>query len=261
MIALNETNEYAAEVPFTLPLAINPLTGLTGYSFTLGEVQIRLPGAGSWISVAVVKIREIGYGRFAARLTSSQCANPGIVTIYATATGVQPYRGVETIGATGGDIEIGGTGYLMAYLPNESDPIYGAPASGAFSSLGGGLPVPLVAPLGFGAIARVCYQNSTYVTVDNTSVVEFGNGLYGIPVTTTNTTLRGKIYYYLEVGGYQRYESYSTVLTGVQVAAAVPVSPTPVTAAVTSTSPLYFDHVAHALTRLCEYSKAKVSDV
>lgn len=264
MIALNEPNEYAAEVPFTLPLENDPLTGLTGYAFTLGEVQIRLPGAGAWVNVAVAKIVEKGYGRYAARLTSSQVGVAGAVSIYATATGAQPYRGTETIGMTGGDIAIGGTGYLMAYLPNADDPVYGAPASGPFSSLGGfggGLAGGLAMPLGgSGAGVRVCYQNATYIDVPNTSVVEFGFGLYGIPVTTANTVLRGKIYYYLEAAGYQRFESYSTVLTGLQVADIVPAGPTPVAAPLVLTSPQYFGHVAHALTRLCEFAKAKVSD-
>lgn len=248
MIALNETNEYAAEVPFTVPLATDPLTGLTGWAFTLGEVQIRLPGAGSWINVAVNKIREVGYGRFAARLTSGQCTTAGTVSIYAEVADTQPYRGTETISTTtGGDLAQLGTGYLMAYLPQAVDPVYGAPASGAFSALPG-------------ALARVAWQNAAYVTISNASVVEFGNGLYGIPVTAGDTVLNGKIYYYLTATDYQRYEDYSMVLGlwGVQIKTIgpTPVESTPIVG-VGTVAPAITSHIAGAVDRLCEYAKAK----
>ena len=245
MIALNETNEYAAEVPFTLPLAADPLTGLTGYAFTLGEVQIKLPG-GSWINVAVNKIREVGYGRFAARLTAAQCVTAGVVAIYATATGCQPFRGSEIIGTTGGDIAQGGTGYLMAYLPDENDPVYGTPASGAFSSLAG-------------ALVRVAWQDAAYVTTANADVVEFGFGMYGIPVTLTNSVLRGKIYYYLEATGYQRFESYSMVLTAQEIAALPVTAPSTVAALSEPVQVTMLSHTQAAFDRLCEYSKVRLS--
>lgn len=248
MIRLGETLEYAAEVPFTLPLATDPLTGLTGHVFTLGEVKIRLPGAGSWIDVTVNKIVEKGYGRFAARLPSGQTGVAGIVSLFADVGGTQPYRGTETISALGGDIAEGDTGYLMAYLPDAVDPVYGAPASGPFASLAG-------------AVARVCYQDATYVDFPIADVVEFENGLYGIPVSAASTILRGKIYYYLAADGYQRFEGYSTVL-GVSPATVVVAPSSPATIAAPSvvvgpagSQPI--DHVAVAVNRLCQYARAK----
>jgi hypothetical protein len=244
VIAIEEPNDYAAEVPFTLPLATDPITGLTGYVFTLGEVQIKPPG-GAWVNVALDKIVEIGYGRFAARLTTTQRATAGVVAIYATATGCQPFRGTEVIGTLGGDISVEGDGYLMAYLPDDADPVYGTPASGAFSALSG-------------ALVRVAWPNAAYVSLDPTLVVEFGFGMYGIPVSSVDTALRGKAYYYLDATGYQRFEGYSTIL-GTGPAAAV-VVPAPVAVAAPAAQALATsDHVQAAFNRLCEYSKYRLA--
>ncbi len=246
MIALNETDEAAAEVAFTLPLASDPLTGLTGYVWALGEVQIRLPGAGSWVDAATIKIIEKGYGRFAVRLSSGQCTTAGTVAIYATVTtpGVQPYLGTETIGTTGGDISEGGTGYLMFYLADAVDPVYGAPLTGTFSTLPG-------------ALARVCWPDSVYATVAASSVVEFGFGLYGIPVTAGDA-VRGKAYYYAEATDAQRFESYSTILTAQEVIAAVtPTDPDPIEVVTESVQATVLSHTQAAWDRLCEYAKQR----
>lgn len=215
MIALNEPDAFAAEVPFTLPLAADPLTGLTGHVFTPGEVEIRLPGAVSWTAVLVGNLVEKGYGRFAARLTPAQCAVAGTVPISATVAGAQPYRGAETIGTAGGEIAEGGTGYLMFYLANASDPVYGAPISGTFASQPG-------------AVIRVCLPNGVYAAALPAEVTSFGNGLHGLPISGATTALRGKIYYYAICDGAQPFEAYVTVLTSSDNAVVAPAPPPPV---------------------------------
>lgn len=246
MIALNETQEYAAEVAFTLPLDSDPLTGLTGWTFTLGEVQIKLPGAGSWINVAVNKIVEKGYGRFAARLTAAQTTTAGIVAIKVSVTNTQPFFGYETIGTLGGDIPQNGTGYLLFYLPDSVDPVYGAPVSTANFSSSGTL--------------RICLPDAAYrdcTSGEKASVINLGFGGYALPLDTTHTVKKGKAFIRAEYTGAQSFESYSTIL-GAELAVSVPTPPTPVTASVPITSPVstYKDLLTAAVSRLCEYSKS-----
>ncbi len=248
MIALNELAEYAAEVPFTLPLVTDPLTGLTGHVWvdagdgTTAQVQIRLPG-GTWTNATISKIVEKGYGRFAVRLTAVQCAIAGNVAIYADVPTAQPYRGIEPIGEGSGDIIVGSSAQLTVYLANETDPVFGAPVTGHVWTLGQ---------------FRICYPNSTYQDAVVADIVELGNGLYALTLASAQTLTRGKVYYYASVPGAQRFEAYAMILTGA-VALTTPVTPapTPIPVPVTSSSPLYFDHTARAIDRLCEQFKVK----
>lgn len=244
MIALNETNEYAAEVPFTLPLESDPLTGLTGWTFTLGEVQIRLPGSLVWINVAVNKIVEKGYGRFCARLTSAQTTTEGNVYIRASVTGTQPYFGNEIISTLGGDIAQGGSGYIVLFLPDEVDPVYGSPIDTAdFTSSG---------------LVRLCFPDDVYrdaTTDELNSIVNLGYGGYALPVTDTDKA--GKVFIYVEYPGAQRFEGYSTIL-GTGVATVSTPTPTPITVPNTVTTPqsTQMNLITNAVGRLCEYSKS-----
>lgn len=253
MIALNETNEYAAEVPFTLPLASDPLTGLTGHTFVLGEVQIKLPSdPNNWVNVAINKIVEKGYGRFCARLTAPQCTTAGIVPILANVAGSseQPFFGVETIGELGGDVPVGGTGYIVFYLPDAIDPVYGAPISNADFTASGTL--------------RICLPDDVYrdATVgEKAAVINLGNGGYAFPLTTTHTVKKGKVFIYAEYPNAQRFEDYVVVLGVGASATTPPSSPTLVASSSTATSAVVssVDHVTAALERLCEYSKRKAA--
>lgn len=247
MIALNETNEYAAEVAFTLPLATDPLTGLTGHVFTLGQVKIRLPGSLVWIDVALNKLVEKGYGRFCARLTSTQTTTAGTVSIRAEVAGTQPYFGTDTINTLGGDIGQGGSGYLPFFLPDATDPVYGAPVSTAnFTTTG---------------LVRICLPDGVYrnaTTTELASVVNLGYGGYALPVGATHTAKSGKVFIYVEYPGAQRFESYSTIL-GVGAASTTSASaPTPITVPTPNVTPqsTLQNLITHAIGRLCEYSKS-----
>jgi hypothetical protein len=247
MIALNETNEYAAEIPFTLPLASDPLTGLTGWAFTLGEVQIKLPGAGSWINVAVNKIVEKGYGRFCARLTAAQCTTAGPVAIFAEVSGAQPFFGYETIATLGGDVGVNGEGHILFYLPDETDPVYGAPVSGADFTSSGTL--------------RICLPDDTYrdcTALEKASVINLGFGGYALPLDTTLTQKAGKLFIRAEYTGAQSYESYVTILgTGVATGT-TPVTPDPIEVPLVAVSPqsTYMDLITNAVNRLPQYAKS-----
>lgn len=247
MIALNETEEYAAEVPFTLPLTTDPLTGLTGHVFSLGEVKVRLPGSLVWVDVGVLKIIEKGYGRFCARLTSTQTNVAGTVSIRAEVAGAQPYFGTETISTLGGDISEGGEGYIPFFLPDEVDPVYGSPITTAdFTAFG---------------LVRICLPDDTYrdATVDElNSIVNLGYGGYALPLDATHTVKKGKVFIYVEYPGAQRFEGYSTIL-GAGVAEEVvvdPPTPIPVPVPVTTPQSTLMNLITHAVGRLCEYSKS-----
>lgn len=246
MIALDESNEYAAEVPFTLPTDADPLVGLTGHTFTLGEVQIKLPGSGVWVNVALNKIVEKGYGRYCARLTSSQTTTAGLVAISANVSGAQPYFGTETIGTLGGDVPQNGTGYITFYLPDESDPVYGDPVDDADFTSGGTL--------------RICLPDDVYrdaTSDEKADVVNLGNGGYAFLLDATHTVKSGKAFLYAEYTGAQRFEGYVTILgTGVfSGSSATP--PTPIAVPLSTEYHISTrDLISGAVNRLCEYSKS-----
>lgn len=242
MIALNETNEYAAEVAFNLPLSSDPLTGLTGHTFVLGEVQIKLPGQ-AWANAALVKIVEKGYGRFAVRLTSAQCAVAGDVFVRATVANTQNYYGSDVIGELGGDIPVGGTGSVGFYLPDAIDPFNNPPLTNHSFTLGQ---------------VRMCLPDGLYTDVPLVQIEEVGYGGYKVNLTTANTAKRGKVFIYVNVPNYQPFESYGTIL-GVSVAAGTSpgTSPEPVPVPVNLAPSIgYMDLRTHAVNRLCEYSKS-----
>lgn len=242
MIALNESLEYAAEVPFDLPLATDPLTGLTGWVFTLGEVQIRLPGAVAWINVATNKIVEKGYGRFAARLTFSQTTTAGKVAIRAIVADTQPYIGSETIGELGGDVPVNGTGYAFIYLPDEVDPIYGTAIATADFTAGG--------------LVRVCLPNASYrdaTLAELNAIVNLGFGAYAFPITLDHTATRGKLYLYVTYPGAQRFEDYTEILgVGASSAEIIESDTSTVRSPIDYSDPSYRDHVREALGRLAQ---------
>jgi len=237
MIALNETLEYAAEIAFTLPSASDPLTGITGWTFTLGEVQIQLPTTGVWTSVAVNKIVEKSYGRYCARLTSSQCLLPGIVPIVANITGSteQPYFGYDVIGTLGGDVKVSDAGHILFYLPNANDPVNAAITNANFSSAG---------------TLRICLPDSAYrdaTTAEKASVINLGFGGYAFPLTSEHTSKRGKAFLYAEYTGAQRFEGYTTILNAGEAPETEPIAiPVPIVFGAEE----YVDHYKSAVNRL-----------
>lgn len=249
MIALNETNEYAAEVAFNLPLASDPLTGLTGHSFTLGEVQIKLPGQ-SWQNATLAKIVEKGYGRFAVRLTSTQTTTAGDVFVRAVVSGTQTYFGGDVIGELGGDIPVGGTGSVAFFLPDAIDPYSNPPLTGT--------PASVFSP----GDVRVCLPDAAYVDADIAQIEEIGFGGYKLNLTALQTAKKGKVFIYASVSGYQPFEGYGTIL-GVGASSGSGTGggsePEPVPLPVQPGTALYVDHAAAAISRLCEYAKAKAA--
>lgn len=248
MIALNETNEYSAEIPFFLPDVSNPLEGLTGHVFVLGEVQIKLPGAGSWTNVPVLKIVEKDHGWYAIRLTAVQCTVEGEVKWRVKDSAItatfQPGRGSETVGTLGGDIAVDGTGYLMFYLPDAVDPIYADPILGAFPA---------------GTI-RYCLPDAAFVDGDPDLVVEFGDGLYGYPLVEADTTKAGKALVFATATGAQSAGGYKTIL-GTGVAPDAPPSEPPgdpIEAPIVYVPAGYEDHIAGAVSRLPQQFQKRV---
>lgn len=210
MIRPGEPNDYAAEILFYLPKVDSPLEPKTGHVFTLGEVRIKLsPSDPTWTEIALNRLVERGGGWYAIRLTAAQRASATVIAYEAVCAGAQPDRGVEVVGNLSGDISEGGSGVIPFFLPNEADPIEGAPIEGHAFVLG---EVQLGLP------------DDALGNVATDDIVEFGGGLYGVLVDGPQTLKRGKAIVIAEVAGAQRYSGYRTILGE---GAIVPPSPPP----------------------------------
>jgi hypothetical protein len=242
VIAAGETDPTAAEVPFFLPLTADTFTGpgLTGHTFVLGEVQIKLPGAG-WVNADLSAIKEKGYGRYVVQLDSAQTTTPGVVYIRANVSGAQPYSGVEEIGTAGGDIiENDATARIPFYLASRTNPV-NTPITGWGFSAGE---------------VRVCLPGGTYADAVVANIAEVGFGAYELILTTAQTAHRGKIFIYVLTATAQRYEAAATILSpavgiGGTVGGGTGTIPsTAVTSPLSTNAAGYVDHVAAALNRL-----------
>lgn len=216
MIALGETDETAAEIPFKLPTGADPVgTGFTGYGFpetfvgsgVTDQVQYLLPGSLVWKDATIAKIFEIGFGRYVYRLIASECTTAGVVKLRAYVPGndvngvplAQPDNVQETIGPQGGEIAVGGSDYFMFFLPNGSDPVYGSPISVHTFVTGE---------------AKLRLPSGVYANADVTQVQNFGNGWWGLLMRTGIETIsRGKAFLYVNVAGSQPFEGYITILS------------------------------------------------
>lgn len=83
---------------FGLPNASDPIFGapITGHSFTLGEVQICVPG-GSYANASLSDIAEIGDGLYTLTLHGTATANRGKDFVYVNVSGSQRFEGYATI--------------------------------------------------------------------------------------------------------------------------------------------------------------------
>lgn len=235
MIATNEATASAAEVPFFLPLSTDPInTGLTGHVFVLGEVQIKLPGAG-WTNATVASVVEKGFGRYCVQLSAAQTALGGNVYIRAVVSGAQSYTGVEEIGTAGGDIFVGVGGPLSFYLPNSVDPVNGAPITGHTFVPGE---------------VQVCLPGGAYANATVGNISEVGFGSYELALTPAQTTTRGKAFIYALVAGAQRFEGFSTILNVGSPALVIPPPSQSIPALSPTVAASMAAHVVAALNRL-----------
>lgn len=255
MILAGETFEYAAEVPFFLPLDSDPTgpDGLTLHAFhdvgdgTTDEVQVFIPGALVFANATIAKIREVGHGRYALRLTHAQSLLGGAVLLRTNVAGTQRDFVVEVIGQASGDIPVGGDGYFVFYLPDAVDPIGAPPITGHAFAPGE---------------VELCLPNGVYANATVGDIAEFGDGGYGLKLTAAagQTLLRGKAYLYANVAGAQRFEGYITILGAPTAGTSPPPPPPPPPgpSVVLTPSPVVFvDHGDAAVNRLVEQFRGK----
>ncbi len=199
MIQVGEPNDYAAEILFYLPQAGNPLEPKLAHVFSLGEVQIKLNPGDPWTDVPVGpggRVVERGRGWYAIRLTAGQRAAATVVAYQAVCAGAEPDRGTETIGELAGDIAQGGSGIVPFYLADVVDPSGAPPIEGHVFTLG---EVELSLP------------DDAFGTVDPTSIVEYGGGMYGVVIAPAQTTKRGKAIVVADVAVAQRFSIARTI--------------------------------------------------
>ena len=199
MIVVNEPLASAREIPFFLPLSNDPLNGLTGHTFLLGEVKYRLPG-GSYVDAAVVDVSEKGQGAYVLRLAQNQTLVSGFAYVYANVTGAQPYSGSELIATQGGGILVNEANdnkrELAFHLPDSTNPLN--PITGHSFVTGQ---------------VQIALPGGAFTNADVTRVVEKGFGDYALRLTNAQVANRGKVFLYVNIGASaQRWLNYYDVV-------------------------------------------------
>lgn len=189
MIVVDEPLATARDIPFHLPLAADPLTGLTGHVFIVGEVQYRLPG-GAYMDADPtpgVAIFEVGFGDYVLRLTQAETATPGFVYIYANVPTAQVWSSTEQIGTQGGGILIGETDdakrEVAFHIPDATNPLN-----------------PITGHSFIAGEVQIALPGGTYAIADETRVVEKGFGDYALRLTDAQVAARGKVFLHVDIG-------------------------------------------------------------
>jgi hypothetical protein len=208
---VGETNAYAREMPFHLAPASNPIGGVPGHAFVLGEVRVRVPGAG-YVDVALANIVDRENGDYAAILTTAQVALRGTAYLEATVAGTVLWTSEEKIGGTIGVGEVG------AHFPFHMTKLDGTPLTGDPSTVfaTGDVKIRVPGPTG-----------SVNATIAN--VVEIGYGDFALVLDAGQVAAKGKAYIYAKTTASQVWTSYITIETpsGVGTATITAVSPAP----------------------------------
>jgi hypothetical protein len=156
------------------------------------------------------------------------------VVVNAVVSGAQPYNGFDVIGTSGGDIQVGVAGYILFFLANASNPVYGSPVTGhSFAS----------------GEVMLCLPGGSYANANTSAIIELGLGSYALGLTTSQTALRGKAFLYASVSGASNFETYVDILSPGITTQVVPNQSSGVTFVPSPVSnPV--DQVAAALSRL-----------
>lgn len=204
MILVGETDPHGRELPFHLPTTADPTVGLTGHAFVLGEIRIRLPGAG-YVNGDVAAVVEKGFGDYALVLSPAQVAARGAAYLEVTVAGAQPWSSEEDIG---GPIIVGETDATAREVPfhlaDSTNPL--TPITGhVWVDAGGGITaeVRVYVPGGSG------YVNATIA-----NIVEKGYGDYALQLTGSQVAGKGKAYVYAKTASSQQWTSWADIVAG-----------------------------------------------
>lgn len=235
------------EIPFHLASDADPATGVTGHTFVLGEVQIKLPSSVVWLSVSPDRITEIGYGDYVIALDASQVATDGYVFSTAHVTGSQPWSGYELIGPS---MNIGGIAvnepssakrYLPFHLSDATDPL--TPVTGHSFVTGE---------------VKIRLPGGGYANADVSQVAEIGNGDYVLVLSPTQVATAGLVFLAALVTGAQTWTSAYRVLGPKTTITVTPPTPLPIVTSSTVVAEV-IDHSTDALKRLCEFAKRRAA--
>lgn len=221
-----------AELPFAI--YDNDNVPVNGFSFTTGQVKVRLPGAVAFVNADILNIVGCGKGQYVLKLTSVQTNVAGLITIKFSDGVNRTWVNYEVIGSDSVS--------LTEVLFNVNNGLTGIPG----------------AVFGVGEIEVRVPGGVAFANADLAQVTDLGEGLYSYALTPAQQLVAGAYFVHYE-GTYDPYYGYEHNIGDVSVAA-TPSPPTPIpTVAVTPPIP-YTLHGSAMLLRLCEYSKQEVLD-
>jgi len=171
----------AAEVPVHLATPSNPLTPVTGYGWSTGDLQVFWPGTGSFVNAPTGNIVEKGFGDYALQGTSTNTSVAGCVYVYAEPSVSQPFRGVEFV-TDPNDPAIHEVPFTLMSLSN---PVYTGVTGHSFT---------------LGEV-QICFAGGSYANVPTSQIVEKGYGMYAVVLTSPQRLNVDKVYVSAQVSG------------------------------------------------------------
>lgn len=90
---ISSDGDEVLEIPFAIYDGDG--LGVEGFSFSTGDVKIRLPNEMAFVNADVANIDELGAGQYVLVLDVAQRAEPGAIFVYFSDGANQPYYGYE----------------------------------------------------------------------------------------------------------------------------------------------------------------------
>lgn len=227
-----------------LPFAIYDNDGVpqTGYSFTLGDVQVRAPGDVAFSDVATSDIYECGHGQYVVRLSAAQTADEGAVLVYFSDGANRDFAGYEMV-CTGTDEVLEIPFAIYAGTDTVLDGVEG------YSFTTGDVEIRLP--------GQTSFSNATVA-----NIVEYGLGQYALVLTELERADPGAIMIFFSDGvnkDYFGYELNATDTTGTGGVTPDPEPTLPVLAPAAAPELEPFSHVAAMLDLLPEYARQEAN--
>lgn len=234
MPILINTSGSEAELPFSI--FDNDNTPVTGYSFSTGDVKVRVPG-GVFVDADISNIVECGNGQYVLQLEASQTATEGAVFVAFSDGSERDFFGYEMV-------------------TSATDEVLEIPFS-VYDGDGVGQTGITFSP---GDLTIRMPGQTSFSSADEGNIEEVGFGQYVLVLTEGERAVPGAIFVYYDDGINQRYYGYELNATETESVGGGGGGETldPIPVIVASPTITVYAHAQSMLNRLPEYARKEV---